>query len=382
MSGQRRQWMDSLRGLAVLLVLMGHTAGLPVLYLGREDMQWIVNITGALEPYRLPLLFILSGLLVPRSVRKPLGTFWWGKVRHIAWPYLVWMLVLWQTPGMEVLLVEWRFWVGDWGNYLWYLVVLFSCYLAAPLVSRLRIPWWAAALLCWLGLFVGQPEIELLQRHLWWGGFFFLGAGLAEVVPTWQRVDWRAPLCFAVAAAAWGVVVAVSEVPAAQTVPSALASVVGVLVLLWLAPRLEGWSVMTLLASVGRRSIVVYVAHYPAAYVLMISVNSMELGALATFVVLTALTLVCVGMLMLIQPLAPFLFELPALRRAGAEPAVADSTSPVPGEPAPFARPEPDASGASSATDDGGGPTGSSELRSSAAGSYVNPTASTRSPRR
>lgn len=187
-SSTRLRWIDATRGVAVILVVFWHAASVPVTYGDRHDMQWLVHLNGVLEPYRIPTLLFLSGLLVPRSAEKPVEAFLWGKIRHIAWPYLVWMGVMWCVPNFSYLFAYPRVWLGDYGNYLWFLVVLFCCYVAVPAARLFRVPWWILAVLSWGLLFWLDPDDAAWQRQLWWSGFFFVGAAAVDLVPKWQRV--------------------------------------------------------------------------------------------------------------------------------------------------------------------------------------------------
>ena len=83
---QRIEWMDSLRGIAILLLLFWHAFAIPDL-LGTPMPDWLRNINNAFLPFRMPMLMFLSGMLLEKSLRKPLPTYYEGKlvsntVRH------------------------------------------------------------------------------------------------------------------------------------------------------------------------------------------------------------------------------------------------------------------------------------------------------------
>ena len=81
----RLVWMDTMRGIAVFLVIYFHAIGLsPV----RPPEGF--RVVDHLFPFRIPALMFLSGMLLPRSLARPRGVYLQGKVSRILWPYLLW----------------------------------------------------------------------------------------------------------------------------------------------------------------------------------------------------------------------------------------------------------------------------------------------------
>ncbi|MDJ1370122.1 hypothetical protein C7K25_01835 [Gulosibacter molinativorax] len=74
----RSHGMDALRGIAVLLVILQHSNGIPRTYADINVAEFLDYSTGFLAPYRMPMLLLLSGLLLIPSVRKPLPTYYGG----------------------------------------------------------------------------------------------------------------------------------------------------------------------------------------------------------------------------------------------------------------------------------------------------------------
>lgn len=86
---ERMSWIDVLRGLAVLAVVLHHAA-LQVTHGRDTNLGWISTLDDAVTPFRMPILMFLSGLLLPLSLAKPWVVYLRGKLRKIAWPYLLW----------------------------------------------------------------------------------------------------------------------------------------------------------------------------------------------------------------------------------------------------------------------------------------------------
>lgn len=88
----RPTWMDVLRGAAVLLVLVFHSASL-LRYADLPVPRSAELLDAAVAPPRISLLVLLSATLLPRSVAKGSRDYLVGKWRAIAWPYLLWTAV-------------------------------------------------------------------------------------------------------------------------------------------------------------------------------------------------------------------------------------------------------------------------------------------------
>lgn len=252
----RYLWMDRLRGVAVLLIIIMHAVTIPALH-GATIVPAAELVSNFLQPYRIPALLLLSGMLLPKSVAKPMGQYYWGKLANIAWPYLVWCLIYLvaapETDGTSI----W-FWLG--GSYLWYLVVILACYLIGPaikVVSPLLI-----ALGCIVVMLIADPSTNAFIRVLVNAPYFFVGAALMPVMPRILRAPGWLVAVASLGAVAWGVYSALlmGGVPRFH-LAGGIMSVIGVLCLAWALNRIPS---VTWLEWVGRHSLEFYVAHFPA----------------------------------------------------------------------------------------------------------------------
>lgn len=255
----RAHWMDSLRGLAVLAVMLTHVGTMPRGMDAPYTSLVLTSFVQILHTARMPLLIFLSGVLLTRSVSKPPAQYFRGKAEKILWPFLVWMVLLALSLGTPEQLTSWDYWKGG-AWHLWFLWVLMGCYLVGP-VTRWVPPWMVAVVFFGL-LLAAEGQSRDILRLLHWGVFFFLGASAGRHLHRITRLHWS----LAVVAAVWTVAAIVAHMEGALTVseknPWGLpAAWGGILLAVWAGPRLPR---LGFLEFCGRRSIVLYVAHMPA----------------------------------------------------------------------------------------------------------------------
>lgn len=333
------QWMDLLRGLAVLLVVVLHAAS----HGGAEAEGW--NLANRhLTPFRMPLLMLLSGMLLHRSLAKPMPMYLWGKAAAIVWPLLVWLFLYgflvrggfgWPETGVD-------YWLN--GDYLWFLMSLSLCYLAAgllkPLVSRFP----QGNVWAFLGVFVGMVTLYVnvdvaggvLGSTIWYGSFFFLGAWAGRFVERWVGTHRLLILPLMLAAAYFAHLGIHDRSLRVGTLEAAGISVLGIAVILWLAPRLPRSGAVRFVEWVGRSSIVVYVAHFPVIIAARGHlVAPLELSAGWHVALMTVIGLGGSLLLVWLRPWTPWLYVLPGHQKVAARLAPRPrrvSAKPAPGD--------------------------------------------------
>ncbi|MFW0185171.1 acyltransferase family protein [Rothia sp. CCM 9418] len=271
MSKTRLVWMDSLRGMAVLFIIIYHSTTVPIAWWSARDYSFqvpdIINsINVSLSPYRVPCLLIISGLLLNRSRSKGTKRYLLGKFYNIFWAYLVWCSIIILTTGNFSQMTNVWFWAG--GNILWYLPVIFFCYIAGTW-RPFNIPWLVYSFVFLALLFLKDPSTNAVIRILWFGAFFFVGAYLAKHL-TWLQE--RMPLAFVWALGAisvYGIYHALTSDISEHHLLNFFTSVCGSIFLIWLAPYFPEAKFMKMVQFVGQNSIIFYVAHGPVMYVLL-----------------------------------------------------------------------------------------------------------------
>jgi uncharacterized membrane protein YcfT len=87
----RYAWADDARGIAIALVVLGHTlsgimaAGI-LLHSGASD-----SIYDFIYGFHMPLFFVVSGVFIPRSLARP--HFISSKAHTLLYPYVLWSLI-------------------------------------------------------------------------------------------------------------------------------------------------------------------------------------------------------------------------------------------------------------------------------------------------
>lgn len=301
-------WMDVLRGMAVLLVVLVHSSQphetAPAI------VQWANEFVAT---FRMPALLFASGVLLPRSLRKKTVEYVWGKIRGLAWPWFLWGLVMIRVVGLSNIdALGWWF-LG--GTHTWFLSALFLLYLAG-LAAR-RVPPWALAagsllLSQLLEIAPGGPGVDYAVRVAWNGTFFFLGATLSSQISLRRIPGWVLPVS-GVLAVAWALYNRSDPQAGDMFMVATLGITAGIVAICMLAQRLPRVAPIRLLEWYGRNSIVVFLVDWPVHGVLTYVPLNQD-GWLGTMIPMGISLIVCTSAILL-RPWTSWLYEWPMRNR-------------------------------------------------------------------
>lgn len=259
-------WMDTLRGMAIVLVIFDHA-----LYhatLSSDSVpEWIATLSLIFNPLRMPLMVFLSGMLLSPSLRKGAPDYLAGKTRNILYPYVLWSAIyvsLWVvaapfsgTPHSwsELLMIPYAP-----QGHMWFLHNLFLFYLimlAFRRVSRLVM---AALALAASGL----VDFWYLDRFLFLLGFFALGDYAVQREELISRLLSNRAVVAAMTVLTLGmpVTVLLLETDLRYRIPSIPLAVGGIGVMILLAGRIGDKPSAALLRHIGRNSLPAYILHW------------------------------------------------------------------------------------------------------------------------
>lgn len=199
-SASRYLWADFVRGIGIVLVILGHVSGIPLQRFSDVTLaNWnAANVYNVIARSCVPLLFMVSGaLLLPRQ--ESLRDFYRKRFQRVLFPFLFWSLlyILWKegcysfSGSFDV----WR--QGCFGEYtfintlkvifmwivtrpaeyhLWFMYELFAIYLITPVLRVIvqsaqdKYLWYLLAI--W---FVFGPLQRLVEFRLRFDLIFDLG---------------------------------------------------------------------------------------------------------------------------------------------------------------------------------------------------------------
>lgn len=276
-SAQRQTWVDVLRGASVLLVILLHAhefafnsylaPGQTIRGSLLTDLVDMINTSVA--PFRMELMFLLSGFFVAHGLSKGHSPYLVGKLRNVLYPFLLWSLVIFaMRQGGSVLAkgepVEWqrlsRVLSGD-TALTWFLYDLFLFYLVTPYLRRFNV---LAVVLSALALaFVVPAKLYHHSALFYFYIYFYLGDYITRT-----RVDLAAtpsrPILGLSAAALCAVVLMANLASFPKAWPGYLPLVLACLPLI---VQLSVWAskgpASAWISYVGRHSIVFYLVHFP-----------------------------------------------------------------------------------------------------------------------
>jgi len=333
----RLLWVDVAKGACILLVVLHHAVvkdlplqAAPALgsamepALGSVVDAWLW-VTMALKPVRMPLFFVLSGLVASGAVRRP----WVQARRRVLSPYylyVVWLVLQGAFFSVERLLPMNR--TQDLGELvadlvlastgLWFLYALAVYFALARLLAGLPVlPVLAvsAVVSACAGLLPTDDwnRVSVVFHFT----FFALGALAPELVRRWAGPASRATRPLGLVYLALVVVLPLLGLP--RTTVMLLAGLVGVPLGLGVSVLLAEGRAAAGLAWVGRRTLPIYVLHAPLlalALHLPSPIGTGRLGAIEAAAYPVLLTAVAVTAALALHALlrrvgADMLFELP-----------------------------------------------------------------------
>lgn len=250
--------MDTLRGIAMLLVVVLH-AGLALNYYADSYPRVIEIFNLAFQPFRMPTLMFLSGMLLNKSLSKPAPTYFEGKGRKLLWPYLVWTAIALTAQGDISAYTLGRAVYNPVETHLWYLWFLLIFYTIAFVIKP--IPFWIPGLIA-LAASQFLTEDFRLEKMAFLFAFFMFGKVYSEHADKLSRFNRPLILVavFAVGAIASGFNIAHWKVlyEPAYVVPPV---VCGLFLAICLVPRIPASKARSALQYLGRNSLILYVVH-------------------------------------------------------------------------------------------------------------------------
>lgn len=271
-------WADCAKGLSIIGVCLMHVVtGVP----GAVETRW-GDVSSVLDPLRMPLFFLVSGLFAHRIITRNLEDLWYRRLWFLLVPYLVFTPV---QAAARLYIMETLTWqnvikaivLGDPG--LWFLYTLMLYNVAAVLLRRQ--PPWLAVALSFVPVLVasmgGLMQFQSVHQALMYAPAFFIGLHYRTVlfalskrafhIPTvllalgafmaWEFVyRWTEKFYFE----GWNEVVA-GQQSLLSLVRTLTAIPLGVILAVWISktPIIE-----KIFGFVGRHTLPIYVSHHAA----------------------------------------------------------------------------------------------------------------------
>jgi fucose 4-O-acetylase-like acetyltransferase len=204
----RVTWIDAAKGFAIALVVFGHVLGGTLARGWLDDAGPWKKVYNYIYLFHMPLFFMVAGFFCIEAMRKSPINALLAKIGSIAWPYLVWNVLvtaaLMPIAGMFMsnpANLSWSEWVSKAvrGELSWFLWTLFV--LQAILIPFARIPAWILFVVSLAALtFLPQAPLGAFANVVSFAPFLLFGAMLYPILGR-LSIAGRWPHCAAAIAA-------------------------------------------------------------------------------------------------------------------------------------------------------------------------------------
>lgn len=270
----RWNWVDYLKGLAILLVVYRHVL-IGIERSGMTVPTWVVNLNMIFFSFRMPLFFILAGLFINSSLAKrtvaKLATI---KFHHLLYPYVVWAFIqvslqitMSGSTNSNRGLIDYLYILYQPRalDQFWYLPALFFASMVFVLIkTTCKAPSWVQLLLGIIFYFVAPylDRVSIVSDWMAFYVFFALGDALSvsffkKNAQAFLKNIWSLVLLAPVFIL---VQVYYLNYPTGNLELLGV-SLVGCLFMFILAFHLEKWNVLRFLRILGYHSLYIYVMH-------------------------------------------------------------------------------------------------------------------------
>lgn len=279
MSGQRLDWVDTAKGLSILLVVMMHSAyGVGEATGGTGILHWIIAWA---TPFRMPEFFLISGLFLANVISRDWSRYADRRVVHYLYFYALWAIIhiVFKVglgagdPATAAGYLAWAV-IQPYGV-LWFIYMLAVLSAAVKLVHDLRVSHWAAlaagAILQIAPIETGAYALDQFAEY-----FVYFYAGYALAPQIFRLAGWTEenPALAVIGLSAWAAIntglvfsAGFSLEPVGSTLGIAgipglrlLLALAGSVALCVIAVLISRLAFMDWLRWLGSKSIVVYLA--------------------------------------------------------------------------------------------------------------------------
>jgi len=270
---ERIKWMDTARGIAILLVVMGHVER-GIVNAGIATEAYWLDLDYTLYIFHMPLFFFLAGINVPHGLKRGVKPFLQNKLQTILYPYFLWSVIQGailitlssvangNAKISDLLQIGWK----PMGQF-WFLYVLMLCQIVICIVYRSRLLVAGTAFIMLVLSYIVPPESGVLHQLLHSAPFFLAGFALCNQLHQPSPEGRFAPfLTFATGPAFVALTLSASLIAYhLPDAPIALpATIAGITLVISMSTMMTG-PVQDIFCALGMTSMTIFVLHILAA---------------------------------------------------------------------------------------------------------------------